>query len=189
MGYRFGDYIFNNLFYFFVNFVKDFTTNILRRRDSMKKLLLLFAVFSFVCAQDYSLQFDGVDDWIWKTSNSAFDIELFFASVSQSVGATNTARNVSDADWATCKVLGRITLDSSADNYNYGGGRVHNFDRQSQAFAGGTILNERFKSRFPIILQADSNSTSVYCFAFLTGDDVTPDFSVGDLEVVLGIEY
>ena len=122
-------------------------------------------------------------------SNSAFDIELFFASVSQSVGATNTARNVSDADWATCKVLGRITLDSSADNYNYGGGRVHNFDRQSQAFAGGTILNERFKSRFPIILQADSNSTSVYCFAFLTGDDVTPDFSVGDLEVVLGIEY
>ena len=122
-------------------------------------------------------------------SNSLFDIELFFCSVSQSVGSANSARNVSDADWATCKVLGRLTLDSSADNYNYGAGRVHNFDRQSAAFPGGTVLNERFKSRFPIILKADSSSTSVYCFAFLTGDDVTPDFSVGDIELIIGVEY
>ena len=30
----------------------------------MKKLLLLIAVFSFAGAQDYSLQFDGVDDYV-----------------------------------------------------------------------------------------------------------------------------
>ena len=118
-------------------------------------------------------------------SNSAFDIELFFASVSQSVGATNTARNVSDADWATAKVLGRLTLDSSADNYNYGNGRVHNFDRQSETYS----TTDQWKSRFPILLQAAAGSTSIYTFAFVTGTDVTPEFSVGDLELVLGVEY
>ena len=130
-----------------------------------------------------------VSAMIISKSNSLFDIELFFCTVNQSVGTVNAARNVSDSDFATAKVLGRLTLDSSADNYNYGGGRVHNFDRQSAAFPGGTVLNERFKSRFPIILKADSSSTSVYCFAFLTGDDVTPDFSVGDIELIIGVEY
>jgi hypothetical protein len=45
------------------------------------------------------------------------------------------------------------------------------------------------KSRFPILLQAAAGTTSVYCFAFLAGTDVTPGFSVGDLELVLGVEY
>lgn len=125
---------------------------------------------------------------ISSKSNSIFDIELFFAETSQSVGTVNAERNVSDSDWASCKVLGRISLDGSADNYNYGGGRIYNFDRQSDAFDGGTVLRERWDPRLPIMLQASSDSTSVYCFAFLTGTDVTPDFSVGDIELILGID-
>ncbi len=126
-----------------------------------------------------------VSAMIVSKSNSLCDIELFFCQVNQSVGTVNAARNVSDADFATAKVLGRITLDSSADNYNYGGGRVHNFDRQSETYE----TTDQWKSRFPLLLQAASGTTSVFCFAFIAGTDVTPDFSVGDLELVLGVEY
>ena len=126
-----------------------------------------------------------VSAMIVSKSNSLFDLELFFCQVNQSVGTVNAARNVSDADWATAKVLGRLTLDSSADNYNYGNGRVHNFDRQSETYE----TTDQWKSRFPVLLQAAAGSTSVFTFAFVTGTDVTPDFSVGDIELVLGVEY
>ena len=99
--------------------------------------------------------------------------------------ATIRTLDVSDADWATAKVLGRLTLDSSADNYNYGNGRVHNFDRQSETYE----TTDQWKSRFPVLLQAAAGSTSVYTFAFVTGTDVTPELSVGDLELILGVEY
>ena len=126
-----------------------------------------------------------VSAMIVSKSNSLFDIELFFCQVNQSVGTVNAARNVSDADWATAKVLGRLTLDSSADNYNYGNGRVHNFDRQSETYE----TTDQWKSRFPVLLQAAAGSTSVFTFAFVTGTDVTPELSVGDIELVLGVEY
>ena len=126
-----------------------------------------------------------VSAMVISKSNSLVDIELFFCQVNQSVGTVNAARNVSDADWATAKVLGRLTLDSSADNYNYGNGRVHNFDRQSETYE----TTDQWKSRFPILLQAAAGSTSVFTFAFVTGTDVTPELSVGDIELVLGVEY
>ena len=126
-----------------------------------------------------------VSAMVSSKSNSLFDIELFFCTVNQSVGTVNAARNVSDSDWATAKVLGRLTLDSSADNYNYGNGRVHNFDRQSETYE----TTDQWKSRFPVLLQAAAGSTSVYTFAFVTGTDVTPEFSVGDIELILGVEY
>ena len=126
-----------------------------------------------------------VSAMISSKSNSLFDIELFFCTVNQSVGTVNSARSVSDSDWATAKVLGRLTLDSSADNYNYGNGRVHNFDRQSETYS----TTDQWKSRFPLLLQAAAGSTSIYTFAFVTGTDVTPELSVGDLELILGVEY
>ena len=126
-----------------------------------------------------------VSAMVISKSNSLVDMELFFCQVNQSVGTVNAARNVSDADWATAKVLGRLTLDSSADNYNYGNGRVHNFDRQSETYE----TTDQWKSRFPVLLQAAAGSTSVFTFAFVTGTDVTPELSVGDIELVLGVEY
>ena len=126
-----------------------------------------------------------VSAMISSKSNSLFDIELFFCTVNQSMGTVNATRSVSDSDWATAKVLGRLTLDSSADNYNYGNGRVHNFDRQSETYS----TTDQWKSRFPILLQAAAGSTSVYTFAFVAGTDVTPELSVGDLELILGVEY
>ena len=126
-----------------------------------------------------------VSAMVSSKSNSLVDMELFFCTVNQSMGTVNAARSVSDSDWATAKVLGRLTLDSSADNYNYGNGRVHNFDRQSETYS----TTDQWKSRFPILLQAATGSTSIYTFAFVTGTDVTPELSVGDLELILGVEY
>ena len=110
---------------------------------------------------------------LWTKSNSVFDIELLFFQVNQSMGTVNAGRNVSDADWATAKYLGHAVLDGSAEDYNYGGGRIFTFaDRPA----------------LPMVLQAEAGSTSVYCAAFLSGDDVTPEFSVGDIELIFGLE-
>ena len=46
-----------------------------------------------------------VSAMIISKSNSVFDGELFFCQTNQSVGAANSARNVSDADFAAAKVL------------------------------------------------------------------------------------
>ena len=125
---------------------------------------------------------------IISKSNDVFDAEIFFCQVNQTMGTVNAARNVSDADFAAAKVMGTLTLDGSADDYNYGGGRIFRFDRNQEGFAE-TAGDDMAKSRFPILLQAAAGTTSVYCFAFLAGTDVTPGFSVGDLELVLGVEY
>ena len=129
-----------------------------------------------------------VSAMIISKSNDVFDAEIFFCQVNQTMGTVNAARNVSDADFATAKVMGTLTLDGSADDYNYGGGRIFRFDRNQEGFAE-TAGDDMAKARFPILLQAAAGTTSVYCFAFLAGTDVTPGFSVGDLELVLGVEY
>ena len=110
---------------------------------------------------------------LWTKSNDVFDIELLFFQVNQSMGTVNAGRNVSDSDWDAAKYLGHAVLDGSAEDYNYGGGRIFTFaDRPAM----------------PIVLQAEAGATSVYCAAFLSGDDVTPSFSVGDIELILGLE-
>ena len=129
-----------------------------------------------------------VSAMIISKSNDVFDGELFFCQVNQSVGTVNAARNISDADFAAAKVMGTLTLDGSADDYNYGGGRIMRFDRNQEGFAE-TAGDDVTKARFPILLQAAAGSRSVYCFFLLAGTDVTPSLSVGDLELVLGVEY
>ena len=92
-------------------------------------------------------------------------------------GTVNAARNPSDATFFAGKYLGHLKLDGSANNYNYGNGRIFTFNEIVTGFP-----------KLPIILKASAGSTSVFCSAFLSGDDVTPDFSVGDIELILGIE-
>ena len=129
-----------------------------------------------------------VSAMIVSKSLDVFDLEIFFCTVNQSVGTVNAARNVSDADFAAAKVTGSLTLDGSADDYNYGNGRIFRFD-QNQESAGATDGDHIVKARFPVLLQAAEGTTSTYMFAFLAGTDTTPSFSVGDLEIVLGVEY
>ena len=111
-------------------------------------------------------------------STSVFDIQLMFFSVNQSMGTVNATRNPSDATFFAGKYLGRLQLDGSADNYNYGNGRIFTFNETATGFP-----------KLPIMLKAEVGSTSVFCSAFLAGDDVTPSFSVGDIELIFGIEF
>ena len=104
---------------------------------------------------------------LWTKSNDVFDIELLFFQVDQSMGTVNAGRNVSDADWATAKYLGHLVLNGSEEDYNYGGGRIFTFAE---------------RPALPIVLQAEAGA------AFLSGDDVTPSFSVGDIELIFGLE-
>ena len=90
-----------------------------------------------------------VSAMISSKSNDVFDGELFFCSVNQSMGTVNAARNVSDADWATAKVTGSLTLDGGADDYNYGGGRIFRFDRNQEGFAE-TAGDENILSDFQV---------------------------------------
>ena len=129
-----------------------------------------------------------VSAMIVSKDSEVFDGELFFAQTNQAVGSANAARNVSDADFAACKVTGTLTLDGSADDYVYGGGRISRFDVNLEG-AGATDGDLIAKSRFPILLQAEPDSRSVFCFMFLSGTDVTPTLAVGDIELILGIEY
>ena len=129
-----------------------------------------------------------VSAMIISKSNDVFDAEIFFCQVNQTMGTVNAARNVSDADFAAAKVMGTLTLDGSADDYNYGGGRIFRFDVNLEG-AGATDGDLIAKQRFPILLQAAAGTTSVFCFMLISGTDVTPDMSVGDLELVLGVEY
>ena len=110
---------------------------------------------------------------LWTKSNDVFDIELLFFQVNQSMGTVNAGRNVSDADWAAAKYLGHLVLDGSEEDYNYGNGRIFTFANRPE---------------LPIILQAMRGDSSIYCAAFLSGTDVTPSFSVGDIELIFGLE-
>ena len=58
-----------------------------------------------------------VSAMIISKSTQVFDGELFFCQTTQSVGAANSARNISDADFAAAKVRGRVTLGGSAEDY------------------------------------------------------------------------
>ena len=122
-------------------------------------------------------------------SSSLFDATLWFFQVNQSAGTVNGAWNMSDSDFATAKNLGCIYLDGDNLQQNPGSGRVYTI---MQGYAGFTGATKTYP-QLPLILQAESTSTSVYVAAKLQSEDdpgnTTPSFSVGDIELVFGINY
>ena len=112
-------------------------------------------------------------------SSSLFDATLWFFQVNQSAGTVNAAWNMSDSDFGTAKNLGCIYIDGDNLQQNPGGGR----------FTSAT----KTYPQLPLMLQAASGSTSVYVAAKVQSEDdpgnTTPSFSVGDIELVFGIDY
>ena len=121
-------------------------------------------------------------------SASLFDIALWFFQANQAVASTNSAWSLSDADFGTAKNLGCVYVDSDNLQQNPGGGRVLTIMQGYKAFTSAT----KTYPQLPLILQADGNSTSVYCAAKIQCEDdpgnTTPSFSVGDIELVFGID-
>ena len=122
-------------------------------------------------------------------SSSLFDATLWFFQVNQSAGTVTAAWNMSDSDFATAKNLGCVYLDGDNLQQNPGGGRVYTIMQGYQAFTGAV----KTYPQLPLMLQSASGSTSVYVAAKVQSEDdpgnTTPSFSVGDIELVFGIDY
>ena len=122
-------------------------------------------------------------------SASLFDATLWFFQVNQSAGTVNSAWNMSDSDFATAKNLGCVYVDGDNLQQNPGGGRVYTIMQGYQAFTGAV----KTYPQLPLMLQSASGSTSVYVAAKVQSEDdpgnTTPSFSIGDIELVFGIDY
>jgi len=122
-------------------------------------------------------------------ASSLFDILLWFFQVNQSAGTVNSAWNMSDSDFATAKNLGCIYVDANNLQQNPGGGRVYTIMQGYKAYTGAT----KTYPQLPLMLQAASGSSSVYVAAKIQSENdpgnTTPSFSVGDIELVFGIDY
>ena len=122
-------------------------------------------------------------------SASLFDCTLWFFQVNQSAGTVNGVWNMSDSDFGNDKNLGCIYVDGDNLQQNPGGGRVYTIMQGYSGFTGAT----KTYPQLPLMLQAASGSTSVYVAAKVQSEDdpgnTTPSFSVGDIELVFGIDY
>lgn len=122
-------------------------------------------------------------------SASLIDIQLWFFQANQSAGTVNATWNMSDGDFASAKNLGCLYISGNNLQQNPGGGRVYTIMQGYSGFTGAT----KTYPQIPLVLQAESDSTSVYVAARIASEDdpgnTTPSFSVGDLELVFGIDY
>ena len=122
-------------------------------------------------------------------SASLFDMQLWFFQADQSAGTVNAAWSMSDSDFGTAKNLGCISIDGDNLQQNPGGGRVYTI---MQGYSGFTSATKTYP-QLPLVLQAESDSSSIYVAGRVASEDdpgnTTPSFSVGDIELVFGIDY
>ena len=111
------------------------------------------------------------------------DMSLIFMSKQTNFGTVNAAPSITDANLQAAKVLGAFKLDFSAQQI------VVSQDSGSAAIYSSSGLMGASNSRdyFPMILEAESDSTSV----FFTGiaNEAMDYAATDDLEFVFYIEY
>ena len=125
---------------------------------------------------------------ITSKSTSLFDCIFYFWQVNQSMGTVNAARSISDATMAAGKCLGSVYMNAGNLQNNYSNGRIYSINQGYSGFTGET----KTYPQLPIVLQAETGSTSVYVAAIMQSEDssgnLTPSFSVGDIELIFGLE-
>jgi len=125
---------------------------------------------------------------ITSKSTSLFDCIFYFWQVNQSMGTVNAARSISDATMAAGKCLGGIYMNADNLQNNYSNGRIYSINQGYSGFTGET----KTYPQLPIVLQAEAGSKSVYVAAIVQSEDssgnVTPSFSIGDIELIFGLE-
>ena len=125
---------------------------------------------------------------IASKSTSLFDCIFYFWQVNQSMGTVNATKSISDATMAAGKCLGTVYMDADNLQNNYSNGRIYSINQGYSGFTGAT----KTYPQLPIVLQAETGSTSVYVTAIIQSEDgsgnVTPSFSVGDIELIFGLE-
>ena len=116
---------------------------------------------------------------IVSQNTTMVDMDIVFMQVTKNLGTINAAVDISDANLEAAKMLGYVSLDGS----NSGISLVNGILYTTAAGAEGTTQLDR---SFPILLQAESNSTSIYFSAILR--DQTPTYAADDLDFVFHIE-
>lgn len=112
------------------------------------------------------------------TTNVPMDI--IFTENSATFGTVNATANIADADIKAANVLGYISCEAADDTTNF----IDNSEIK-RLYDNRSDADHRSPGFDPILLQAASDSTSVY-FAVLGGATVT--FGADDLEFIFHIE-
>tara|TARA_R110000824_G_scaffold178361_12_gene358038 strand:+ start:927 stop:1433 length:507 start_codon:yes stop_codon:yes gene_type:complete len=107
------------------------------------------------------------------------DIDIVFMQVQTNLGTINAAIDISDSDAEAAKILATCKVDGSACKTGLNAQIIYTI--------GATSMSANVVSGlFPILLQANSGSTSVYFTAILR--DATPTFAADDLDFIFHIE-
>ena len=117
---------------------------------------------------------------IVSQNTTLVDMDIVFMQESTNLGTINAAVDIADSDLEAAKMLGYVSLDGS----NSGISLVNSVLFTTAAGAEGTTQLDR---SFPILLQAEDDSTSVYFSAILR--DQTPTYAADDLDFMFHIEY
>ena len=120
---------------------------------------------------------------ILNEDDVAHDIDLVFMQVSSDLGTLNDAV-VSGSKWPNAlakaaKVLGVVKVDWSTNSEDLVANLVYH---QSSGNHGAALT-----TGLPLLLQAESDTTSVYVAAVSRGG--TPTCAADDYEIILHVEY
>jgi hypothetical protein len=119
--------------------------------------------------------------YVVNQNTTDVDIDFIFSENSAVFGTINATADISDSDLEAANVTGFLSLDAGESSTS----QIDNAEikRVGVVDAGGssTLLTS------PILLQAASNSTSVYVVGILTGTN-TPTYAADDIDLVLHIE-
>lgn len=118
-----------------------------------------------------------VNMFVVNQANVSIDVNFFFSENSMTLGTINATADIADADVEAANILGTMKLDG---DQTYTGGMDNSI---VQGVLGATGNNE---SIAPLMLQAATDSTSVYVAGIITSG--TPTFAADDLDLVFHIQ-
>ena len=106
------------------------------------------------------------------------DLDIVFMQVQKNLGTRNAAIDISDDNLEAAKVIGAVRVDGSDVAVGLSANIILTF---------ADTHGDNMKSQLPLLLQAETNTTSVYFSAILR--DTTPTYAADDLDFIFHIEY
>ena len=106
------------------------------------------------------------------------DLDIVFMQVQKNLGTINAAIDISDDNLEAAKVIGAVRVDGSDVAVGLSANIILTF---------ADTHGDNMKSQLPLLLQAETNTTSVYFSAVLR--DTTPTYAADDLDFIFHIEY
>ena len=112
------------------------------------------------------------------------DMDLIFMKVQTNFGTAGSASNITDGNLQAAKVLGALTIDWTDHHVTF----AQNANNASVWTSGGMAGTGNNGTTFPILLEAESDSTSVFFTAIVNTASNADYAATDDLEFVFHIE-